>query len=482
MANTEHPALGYHRGTSHVRDRIPARGLNWGAQPIPFKLYHNVSTFHLTQELSLPDTPLDQAMNPRPLNPKTTMPTLLAGVCNLAAGITRIRKQDGGLIYHFRTMPSAGALYPTELYMALQNVSGMNDGLYHFCPLEHVMTPLRQGQIFSALAGTAPIIRFYMTSVFHRSAWKYGPRAYRYCLLDAGHMSENLLLAARMHGLPAKIDYDFNDSAINEFLCIDPAYEGCLATVHAIGCSAQTQEYNSVPPAAASFPAYSQCARKCESPPELAAVHAATAAHCTGPMPVIPPPDEKSTRLPEPDIAFSASKAMQTRASRRNFIRTQANPRALIDVLGILCTDPELPPPCLNAVQTGFLAAENSGFTPGFHLLDRRTRATTLIKPGHFMRDAARICLDQGWMENAALHLVFTADIKALEHHCGPRAYRYAHLEAGRLGERAYLAATAKKFGACGIGAFYDNEAAALLNLPDGHELLYLVALGPVKK
>jgi nitroreductase len=54
-------------------------------------------------------------------------------------------------------------------------------------------------------------------------------------------------------------------------------------------------------------------------------------------------------------------------------------------------------------------------------------------------------------------------------------------LEAGRLGEMVYLAATAYGLGACGIGAIFDDEARTLLALGDSSALLYLVAAGPVK-
>ncbi|WP_054697181.1 nitroreductase family protein [Desulfosarcina cetonica] len=54
-------------------------------------------------------------------------------------------------------------------------------------------------------------------------------------------------------------------------------------------------------------------------------------------------------------------------------------------------------------------------------------------------------------------------------------------MAAGRLGQQVYLAATAMGWGACGIGAFYDREAAGRLALADGVALLYLVGVGPIK-
>ena len=64
----------------------------------------------------------------------------------------------------------------------------------------------------------------------------------------------------------------------------------------------------------------------------------------------------------------------------------------------------------------------------------------------------------------------------------GARGYRYAMLTAGRMGQRLYVAATAMGLGCCGIGALYDGEAAALLGLHGASKLLYLVAVGVVKR
>jgi nitroreductase len=93
----------------------------------------------------------------------------------------------------------------------------------------------------------------------------------------------------------------------------------------------------------------------------------------------------------------------------------------------------------------------------------------------------ARICLDQRWLANAAVHFLFMTNLKELNELLGPRGYRYAMMTAGRLGERLYLTTAAMGLGCCGIGAFYDMEAADLLGLNNESRLLYVVAAGPVK-
>ncbi len=94
---------------------------------------------------------------------------------------------------------------------------------------------------------------------------------------------------------------------------------------------------------------------------------------------------------------------------------------------------------------------------------------------------AAHICLDQAWLAQAAVHFLFFSNLDLLDSTWGARGYRYAMLTAGRMGERLYLTATALGLGCCGIGAFYDWEAAELLGLNPKSRLLYLVAVGAIK-
>lgn len=117
---------------------------------------------------------------------------------------------------------------------------------------------------------------------------------------------------------------------------------------------------------------------------------------------------------------------------------------------------------------------------PGFYVLDACARRLGVLKAGHLTASMAAACLDQMWLKQAALHMLLLTDLAALDRAWGARGYRYALIEAGRLGQQAYLAATAVGWGACGIGAIYDREAADLLGLKEA-ALLYLVGIGPVK-
>jgi len=91
-------------------------------------------------------------------------------------------------------------------------------------------------------------------------------------------------------------------------------------------------------------------------------------------------------------------------------------------------------------------------------------------------------CLNQQWLSSASVHFLFMTNLNTIDRLWGPRGYRYAMMTAGRFGHAIYLGATALGLGCCGIGAFYDNEAKNILGLNTESYLLYLLAVGKVKR
>lgn len=129
----------------------------------------------------------------------------------------------------FRTAPSGGGLYPLEIYSAVFAAEGVSPGLYHYNVPQHGLELLQSGdtrdEVLSftfgneAVAGAAVV--FLVTAVFRRNQIKYGPRGYRLILLDAGHLMQNLLLAATALGLGACSLGGFFDDRLNAFVGAD---------------------------------------------------------------------------------------------------------------------------------------------------------------------------------------------------------------------------------------------------------------------
>jgi SagB-type dehydrogenase family enzyme len=135
-----------------------------------------------------------------------------------------------------RAAPSGGALYPLELYVACPRVDGLDAALYHYDPLRHgleLLQPLRSPEAigdltpyYDLLAGCAALVL--MSGMFWRSRFKYGARAYRFTLLEAGHVAQSVLLAAEALGLAATPVGGFYDRYVDEFLGIDGTHEAAL--------------------------------------------------------------------------------------------------------------------------------------------------------------------------------------------------------------------------------------------------------------
>ena len=138
--------------------------------------------------------------------------------------------------YLFRTAPSAGALYPMETYLAIQRVEGLAPGIYHFdvqgFRLERLSVlppgqPLAEACLGQSFLAQAPV-NFIWTAIFRRNMAKYGHRGLRYILLDAGHICQNLLLAAGFLGLGGCPVAAFFDEEVNGLLGVDGQEESVL--------------------------------------------------------------------------------------------------------------------------------------------------------------------------------------------------------------------------------------------------------------
>lgn len=143
----------------------------------------------------------------------------------LSYGVRGTKTVDDEVVFD-RCSPSAGGLYPLELYVATQRVRGLPDALYHYDARFHALEEVRRGHFHAQLAdltiGQTMIrdanVLVIMTAVFRRTMWKYGLRGYRYVWLDAGHVGQNIYLVAGGLGLGAVTIGGFFDDEVNALL------------------------------------------------------------------------------------------------------------------------------------------------------------------------------------------------------------------------------------------------------------------------
>jgi SagB-type dehydrogenase family enzyme len=160
----------------------------------------------------------------------------LANILRGSYGLSEPARRLGHLDPPPRSVPSAGALYPLEVYVAVGALEGVANGLYHYDPIGHSLGVLRFGDVLDEFA--AALIQQHLlrhacaliifTSVFRRTLARYGARGYRYILLEAGHAAQNACLIATELRVGTLCLGGYFDSRLNQLLGLDGRAEAAL--------------------------------------------------------------------------------------------------------------------------------------------------------------------------------------------------------------------------------------------------------------
>ncbi len=470
----------YHRHSAHSRTAAVRRAAgDWGAAPPAFKRDARAPRLALGAPGRADAAAFD----------KRTLGALLWH----AAGVSERR---GTL--HLRCSPSAGALFATELYVLVRDWPGVTPGAWHHDASSHALERLRDGSAIDFAAagvdadaadGVAALV--VATAVFARSGHKYRDRTYRYVLADLGHVLENLRVAAHALGVDVDLQRHFDESRLAAAIGVDEAEEGvlALAVLRRPGGSLRTTAAGigwRVPPLA-------QAAPSAALPALTAAVHRATSLRRAVPLPAQAEGARQggdahdrdrggeTHALPAPDApAFDVLAAIARRRSVRRYRSDALPPRTLSGLLAGCAGAPALMSGALRvdvlALAVASLPAASWRYRAQAHALVRRTAPNAALR-GH----ARAAALGQDVIGDAAAVLVLSIDrrVWAAEPAGAARGWRLAFVEAGLVGERAYLHGGALGLGVCGVGAFYDDEIAALAGVDAPHEsVVHLVALG----
>lgn len=208
---------------------------SWGQQPALYKTYPNFPAIVLPEPTFAAGLLTEEAI----LRRRSTR--AYSGTALTLPELSRLLFCMGGISsdrwgHGLRTAPSSGALYPIEIYAAVHNVAGLDAGLYHYAVQQHGLEQLqradlrevvvRQG-LMQQFLGQANLVIF-LTVIFQRMRWKYQDRTYRYGLIEAGHLGQNLYLAATSMGLGACGVGAFMDDEINRMLGVDGVEEAAI--------------------------------------------------------------------------------------------------------------------------------------------------------------------------------------------------------------------------------------------------------------
>jgi SagB-type dehydrogenase family enzyme len=206
-----------------------------------FKTYRSVPSIALPRDRIALATPLDRALDERrsrrelgtPAPSADELGTLLArayGTCGTRGGALA------------RPVPSGGGLYPLDVYVLQFPAGGVDEGIYHYHPGHHALERLRsscerarieRASMYPEIVARASLMLVVVADMA-RTRVKYGERAYRLALLEAGHVSQNFYLVCAALGLGIVALDGFYDDRFHEVLDLDGLNEIALV-VFAVG-------------------------------------------------------------------------------------------------------------------------------------------------------------------------------------------------------------------------------------------------------
>ena len=496
MNDTITSAKAYHWATKYVRHRIKSHYLDFNNYPDPFKSYDFLKEINFVKDSSNLEVDLHSLfMQPDQKGIKKTFElNTLFQMLFLAYGVTRM-SYSNGVPFYFRTTPSAGALYPCHLYLAVRYMDGLETGLYYCNMIQEFLGLIQRGE--NSIQEKKDLsFSLIITGEFYNSSWKYRERAFRYILLDSGHLIENISLALKAFGQVFSIDYGFDDKKVSRVLSLDNTKEVPLA------CVTVEQDEQNLKNLIEAEPDLT--GSRAEGKPRLS-----TATH----YPLLQKIYDLSkngcqdnsadsqntqvvTRQPQKIIHLSDFKYLPVkinykntvirRRSKRNFILKELDINKAVALIRMASSMFRLQADHAGKADpylTFGISCQNvQGLDDGFYLFSKDRSSLLLISKGRFQNNLSRVCLDQKWISKAAMNFLFMANLVSLEKDFGPSGYRHLFMHSGRIAQRIYLAATGLELGCCGVGALYDEEAQTLFDLNEESALFYVVSAGPVKK
>jgi SagB-type dehydrogenase family enzyme len=407
---------------SYMSIRKNANFLDWRTQPKNFKTYP-----HFQQRFKIDDYPELKNLN-------------------LIGGITFEKEYPEGK-YYLRTNPSAGALYPCEIYIQLRGISGLISGVYHYEPHSKSLCLLQEidadgVEYYFKDNSKQKGITFLISSIYFRSSWKYRDRSIRYIFLDSGHTLGTIYAALCVMDKESQIMFDFDKLALNEVF----GFRNDEMFTCAI--SATTPTDKETKPLRQQFPFVSGC-DFLETNNFIENEYKQTAEYRC----------EDITNLTFFDSVSKEQlkSAILNRRSIRAFRELTIEENDFAFILENIFTFG-----ITHNIDIFYTIHRVNGMTQGLY------KNGTLQSIGDFSAKSRYLSLEQNLGGQSAVTFYFTSN--EIE------AYQKVNILSGFLAQIIYLKSELKQVGCSGIGAYYDEETKEFLKTENN--ILYLLAIG----
>jgi SagB-type dehydrogenase family enzyme len=502
----------FHEFTKHseVSIQTPGHRLDFGNKPNPFKFYTKLPSKPLPTVFPKPEagtlTAISRIGSVGQL-PSEINIMVIAEILFFTAGVTRSLQYDTDTIY-MRAASATGALYPIELYLACEDITGLKAGVYHFNPGDFSLTLLREGDYrlhLSEAAGddtsiqTSPAVIVF-SSIAWRNAWKYRDRSYRHWFWDSGVMAANLLATVNSIDLRINFNVGFFDDVVNRLVCVENRQEAVIALASiGVGLSKKNTPNNNKEVGRAEisilrhetlplsekgqveYPMIWKIheasnlqskdeVKKWIDADKIIKKNSAAQASILDSIPLLPA--NYSNDPPLSDIIL-------LRGSSRQFARKPISFAQLCNILHSSATGIPLDftkGGKVSITDAYFIANDVEGLPRGSYYFNRNSESLDLLKRDVHRDVSGYLCLWQSLFSDASIVFFLMTPLEQVIASYGNRGYRAAQFEAGIIAGKIYLAAYAQGIGASG-STFFDDAVTEFFS-PHATDKSTMIAIG----
>jgi SagB-type dehydrogenase family enzyme len=505
-------SMDFHEFTKHseVSIQTPGHRLDFGNKPYPFKFYTKLPSIPLPTVFPKPEagtlTAISRIGSVGQL-PSEINIMMIAEILFFTAGVTRSLQYDTDTIY-MRAASATGALYPIELYLACEDITGLKAGVYHFNPGDFSLTLLREGDYrlhLSEAAGddtsiqTSPAVIVF-SSIAWRNAWKYRDRSYRHWFWDSGVMAANLLATVNSIDLRINFNVGFFDDVVNRLVCVENRQEAVIALASiGVGLSKKNTPNNNkeigraeinilkhetLPLSEKGQVEYPMIwkiheasnlqskdeVKKWVDADKIIKKNSTTQASILDSIPLLPA--NYSNDPPLSDIIL-------LRGSSRRFARKPISFEQLCNILHSSATGIPLDftkGSKVSITDAYLIANDVEGLARGSYYFNRYSESLDLLKRDVHRDVSGYLCLWQSLFSDASIVFFLMAPLEQVIVRYGNRGYRAAQFEAGIIAGKIYLAAYAQGIGASG-STFFDDAVTEFFS-PHATDKSTMIAIG----
>ncbi|MBC1195171.1 SagB/ThcOx family dehydrogenase [Microcystis aeruginosa BLCCF158] len=491
----------YHERTKYDPQTIASKskGLDWSQQPYPFKEYKIGQTFDLKPYLSRQTVPQ-----------KGDFWRRISRILGCSYGLTAKIATMGSPLY-LRSAPSAGGLYPAEVYLISRGTEFLPAGLYSYQGQSHSLLLFWESDVWTNLQSACfwnPVlentdIALVTSAIFYRSAWRYEDRAYRRIFLDTGHLLGNIELSASINDYRAHLIGGFNDSQMNELLYLDSEKESVMTVIPLADLLNIRQ--NLTPSTTALPSATTTLYPEIPEGELLNSLHRATIIATDEKIEATVTPSNWEDKYNFPfclKVSVTSRPVnwgedlidLESTMLKRRSTRAYSGASLSLDELRALLHFTYQPQDyadqnldrnpdyfALDLLETFIAVSAVTGLEEGCYYYAPKAQELRQIRFKNFRQELHYLCLGQDLGRDAAAVVFHTADLSKAVAKYGDRVYRYLHADAGHLGQRLNLAAIHLGLGVSGIGGFFDDQVNEVLGIPSDEAVIYITTLGRPK-